>query len=359
MRQKDAAAVSQPRSPATRRGRGRLALNLVAWNLSLAALGIATVAAIGEVYLRATRPFVELHRTFVNVPDVGRMLKPGSVVRHTNGLDFWTTTRVNRWGFADREPLPTSRTEKGCHIALIGDSFVNALQVPIAAKVHVQLEKLAAKDLPQLDVTTAAFGRGGDGQVAQLPFYDKYASRQKPKLVVLLFSPNDLSDNAVFHEAKMSVERSWDGTLTLRPPNPEWTPRAPPPATTRHSFLAAWLYAKRQSFLGSQTPERGTKCLDCTRLALRQFAAYAKRDRVSLVILAHRVGGADLLLLESVADGLPIISLPDYLAARNVTYRSIRWDHDHHWNPAGHLWAAHALLDYLRTNQAVCSARVG
>ena len=78
-----------------------------------------------------------------------------------------------------------------CHVSVIGDSFVDAMQVPVAAKVHVRLEALAARRLPRLDVTTSAFGMFDTGQIAQLPFYDTYARRLHPKLLVLVFFHND------------------------------------------------------------------------------------------------------------------------------------------------------------------------
>ena len=54
---------------------------------------------------------------------------------------------------------------------------------------------MAARALPALDVTTSAFGRGGTGQINQLAFYDAYAWPLRPRLVVLVFVPNDYRDN--------------------------------------------------------------------------------------------------------------------------------------------------------------------
>ena len=50
------------------------------------------------------------------------------------------------------------RAAASCHIAMIGDSYVEARQVPIADKFHVRLEELAARELRHLDITTSAFG---------------------------------------------------------------------------------------------------------------------------------------------------------------------------------------------------------
>ena len=336
-------------------------LRLIAWNLSLAAVGAATAAAIGEAYLRATKPFMTPSYPWVNVPGVGTMFEPGSVVRHTNKLDFWTTTPVNRWGFADREPMPTARTEESCHIAVVGDSFVEALEVPIAAKVHVQLEQLAASELPHLDVTTSAFGRGDTGQAAQLAYYDKYAARLKPKLVVIVFNKTDFGDNYYGPKWRPNVVEAADGTLKLQPPDPGSMPFHP---RGRRSYLLAWLDAKhiklrrsaqaalyRRDIIEYAPPEN----LHAVRFALQQFAIRVQRDNASLVILSEHLGHVDRAgPLRSAAGDIPVVAFHDYMVARGRTSEDRRWDHDYHWNPDGHRWAAQALLEYLRNNQAIC-----
>ena len=63
------------------------------------------------------------------VSDVGVMPEPNSEVRHTNHLDYWTIAKTNGIGFLDREPISAERAAESCHIALIGDSFVEAKEV--------------------------------------------------------------------------------------------------------------------------------------------------------------------------------------------------------------------------------------
>lgn len=102
------------------------------------------------------------------VPNVGVMPEPDQEVRHTNHLDYWTITRTNSLGFLDREPISPERAAESCHIAIIGDSFVQTKEVDIADKTQVKLEEIAARELPHLDVTTSAFARGCTGQINQL-----------------------------------------------------------------------------------------------------------------------------------------------------------------------------------------------
>ncbi len=246
----------------------RQVLRLVGWNAFLLAVGLALLALAGEAYFRLTKPFMTARDQRHFVPKVGRLLKPHTEVRHTNALDFWTVSRTNRLGFLDRDPPSPARAAASCHVTMIGDSVVEAKQVPIADKLHVRLEALAARELPHLNVTTSAFGFSGTGQVQQLPFYDEYARLLRPRLLVLVFVPNDLPNNYPIlrtlydgaHPDRLqwtSLKRRADGTLELRPPTPDrnrllpepprppksWSVRATEAASTM-SWFASWVKAK-------------------------------------------------------------------------------------------------------------------
>ncbi len=195
-------------------------------------------------------------------------------MRFTNHLDFWVESRTNSLGFLDREPIGVERAAASCHVAVIGDSFVEAPHVPITDKLHVRLEEMAARQLPRLDVTTSAFGFHPTGQVSQLAYYDEFARHFRPALVVLVFVPNDFMDNSPIlsglrmgmdpHRLRhVSATRGADGAITLRPPHPGPSRLAglPPPgrSTAREraadwlagaSFFARWLRRKTLAVLG-------------------------------------------------------------------------------------------------------------
>lgn len=245
------------------------ALRLVGWNAATLIAGLVLIGLVGELWLRSTVPFRKQEPPRVFVPEVGVMLPPNTEVRWTNGLDFWTQSRTNSLGFLDREPPSPKRAARSCHITMLGDSFVAAREVPIADKLQVQLEALAAQQLPHLKVSTSAFGRGTTGQINQLPFYDEYARRLRPKLLVLVFVDNDFMDNSMFLDLFsirwrldpkflpfVYAQRGVNGTIELRPPDPHWASRVPQPHSTQpwasrilqrvaeDSYLAGWLDAK-------------------------------------------------------------------------------------------------------------------
>ncbi len=231
----------------------RRVLRVVAYNALFAFIVLGLIALAGEVYLRLTTPtpfrapvpLLPLHF----VQGVGLLVKPNVEVSHTNTFDFFCTSHTNSLGFLDREPIGPERASASCHIAMIGDSMVEAREVPIADKFHVRLEELAARHLPHLDITTSAYGFRDTGQINQLPYYDAFARHLSPKLVVLVFVGNDLIDNSWVLKAfrhygpldlrlHVTAQRGEDGTLTLRPPNRDDEMQAVPlrPLSHRHWY---------------------------------------------------------------------------------------------------------------------------
>ena len=259
--------------PLPPRGWFRRALRLVGWNVLLLVMGLMLTALAGETYFRLTVPFMQSNAPRVFVPNVGSLRPPNTEIRHTNRHDFWTVSRTNSLGFLDREPPSPERAAATCHISVIGDSFVEAKEIPIDHKFHVRLEGLAASRLPHLDITTSAFGIGDTGQVHQLPFYDEYARRLRPKLLVLVVNDNDFINNTPFlravragaigrkHRLEPMARRRSDGKLEWAWSRPhQLPPTSQPPAVSRtltswaararrdavhSSWFALWLGAKK------------------------------------------------------------------------------------------------------------------
>ena len=290
-------------------------LRIVAWNLALATLALAALALAGEAWLRLTKPFMFNSAQKEFVAGVGPMFVPGSEVRLTDGQFFWTVSQVNAWGFVDRLPrlqppsqpltLPvpaeSGNEEEGCHVTLIGDSFVVARQVPVANKLHVRLEDELATALPHLRVTTSAFGLPSTGQINQLPLYDIYARRLSPDVLVLVFVGNDFADNSPTLKALsargpagadprrqpwLTAAREAHGGFVLRPPHPdyalpsgdafraetatllgehlEWLPagvRKPLLRTIRRSWFVKWLRVR----LRQKAEQERSETLDLVR----------------------------------------------------------------------------------------------
>ena len=91
-----------------------------------------------------------------------------------------------------------------------------------------------------------------------------------------------------------------------------------------------------------------------------EFKARTERDGAALVILAshgmHYFGGGTFARLNEMAAQrrIPVIDQAEVIYRQGAELRDAGWAHDDHWSPAGHQWAAEALLEYLKRNQSVC-----
>ena len=379
---------------------GEIYLRLTTRNIAILR-EVSGKSILGEVYLRLTTPPTLISNSTPNhfVQGVGLLLKPNTEVRFTNNNDYFTISHSNSLGFLDRESIGPERAAASCHIAMIGDSMVEAREVPIADKFHVRLEELAARHLPHLDITTSAYGRSATGQINQLPFYDAFARHLSPKLVVLVFVNNDFANNSPrrytlpmgIHPDRrpyVTAARDEDGTMKLRPPPPDWRrarlPQLPKSHYVRiiehlrsssyfmrglHNKISLWFsfnrrmrewYAYKLWLDGTQVVKE--KELAFTAFALDQFKERTERDGTSLVILTThtiRTRGHptfDRLNAMAEARGIPVIDQYDYIRRQGADpERDPRWTSDFHWNVNGHQWAAGALLEYIKENPEICT----
>ena len=273
---------------------------MAAWNVAFIVAGLLLIALAGESYFRLTRPFIADSIPFRFVDGVGVIYKPNSQVRYGRWEDgFRVITRTNSQGFIDREPVSSERAAAGCHIAFIGDSFVEAREVSIADKFHVRLEEMAARELPRLGITTQAYGIGDTGQINQIPFYDEYARHLSPKLVALVFYFNDFVDNSIALESLtggldpdrmpyMFAQKDERGIVKLRPPDPEFErfllPRQPRPGKRWHE--SAWGRLVRVS--------RFAKWMD-TKLSVKRFFGLVRRIDASANPAARIMSWGDII----------------------------------------------------------------
>ena len=130
-------------------------------------------------------------------------------------------------------------------------------------------------------------------------------------------------------------------------PLPEgWRP------TTPHGMVDA--FAQRN------LPPVFEDALQYTAFALEQFRQRADRDGAKLVILAsHMVKAHGTILFERMSKmaatlGIPVIDQTDYILRQGADLSDVHWPHNRHWNPAGHRWAAEALLEYIEEHPAIC-----
>ncbi len=97
----------------------------------------------------------------------------------------------NALGMNDVEHGP--KRPRGKRVLFLGDSFVEALQVPLEQAHHRLAERLLAERSPSVEVVAA--GIGGWSLAQELLFLEREGVRLEPDIVVAFWFPgNDLSD---------------------------------------------------------------------------------------------------------------------------------------------------------------------
>ena len=407
MRDDFVACRSQPRM-----GNIRGILKVVGLNLLFILIGLLLIWIVGEAYWRLNGRFGNVIIDLGSepaywrfVPGVGLLRPPHSELTLSNGINYWMVQRANSLGFLEREPIVPGRAAESCHISIIGDSFVEAKEVPISDKLQVRLEEIATRKAPHLDVTTSAFGIQHTGQMNQLPLYDRYARRMSPDLVVLVFVTNDLVDNSTERYALMpghipdgmpygQATRGQSGDIRWLPPAVDFSEATFSRAVeslnswniriiyrlARSSYFMRWMgiktkliggndwvyewfvpsedYVRRYTEWKRLIEDRGIMFDDIegwgfTSLGLEQFKRRAEHDGVALIVLAsYDLGGRWYPLFERLSTiaeslGIPVVSQYDYIISQDGRIVDTHLQNDYHWTPAGHQWAAEAIWEYV------------
>ena len=217
----------------------------------------STFLLVGELGLRTIEAIRGLPPR-ISVDNSSQANQPNSVFRWQGNpgtiKDFDVTHTFNYLGFND-EDYPVAKRPNTFRIAVLGDSFTEAFQVPRDQSFHTLLEKkLNEISSGNRRFEVLAFGRSGQGTRFQLEIYEKLVRYYNPDLVISTFFPFFLG--RIGPEAKKLVESFWNqenarseqriGSLT-------WIQ-----SSRLNTFLAVQLEAflERFSFLWSQNPTR-------------------------------------------------------------------------------------------------------
>jgi hypothetical protein len=354
---------------------------------------VLVLALGGEWYLRETTPFTKSEVYWPTRLDgvAGVLFVPGAEVRWTNGLDFWSVQRANSLGFLDREPVIPKPADT-FRIALVGDSFVEAAQLPIEQKLQTILGNILRDrvDIQKFDVV--ALGYSGTGQANQLGFFERYKEALQPDLVILIFVQNDFSNNSRVLE---SIRNAWDpdhlprpfvepdgkGGVRRFPIDPGWAKYSLPGGTilgrldhwrqTSDFYKAQfagwdWQQADIDSefYQNDPLPPAFIQALASTHAAFAEFKRHAEEDGFRLMVVAadnvaNGPYGDDrdhnqIRRLRTILDDLqiPLLDLYPEFVKRGGPAKT-HWAHDAHWNATGHQWAAEAIFDTLASQRLI------
>ena len=149
---------------------------------------------------------------------LGTVFIPGAkgVYKSVNGQ---VLIKINSLGLRDEE-LPIEKPKEEKRILVLGDSYVEALQVPL----EQSFLKLLEDKLLSNNILVINGGHSGYGQAEQLLLWRSKGRALSPDLVILFFSSNDIIDNSI--ELDPWQKRPYfllieDGTLQLVNKSPD------------------------------------------------------------------------------------------------------------------------------------------
>jgi hypothetical protein len=149
--------------------------------------GLIVALLLAEGLLRV----LPVNETYVRIPlaandMVGFTRSPNSSASFENTCHRVTDIKFNSRGFRDKE----FNDDNNFKIAILGDSFMEAIEVPVDLDTASILSKL-------LDCRTLNTGINSYGTTHELSVYKNFLKPLRPQIVLLFFYPgNDVKDNS-------------------------------------------------------------------------------------------------------------------------------------------------------------------
>jgi hypothetical protein len=160
-------------------------------------LAVGASIAVLELAVRAARPdlpFTEpAHDVLFLEPDRSVGWKhPGDFSFFWNGrnpycIEFRVQVATNSFGFRDR-PRQREKRAGAIRVAVLGDSFIEAIQVPMTETATALLEDALARRFPDVPIEVMNFGVSNYGVGQYLLQYDAYVRAFDPDFVVVFAS---------------------------------------------------------------------------------------------------------------------------------------------------------------------------
>lgn len=207
-------------------------------------------------------------------PVLGVRLIPGSHGWWTQeDREFLVPVQINTQGLRDVEHA-FAKPPGTFRILVLGDSFVEAMHVPLEATFARVLEQRlnGAGARPRIEVVAA--GVSGYGTASELLYFERTGKRYEPDVVLLAFYPgNDVKNNSPTLEDTFKPRYAADGTLEKvvgaehARRSSAWLPR-----------LYAYLYVRQILLL--RHPQLAESLLDHGLLRPEAIRAAAQRDGI-------------------------------------------------------------------------------
>jgi lysophospholipase L1-like esterase len=178
----------------------------------LAGMGVLFALALLELGVRWLHLVPD--RFWEPDPVLGVRLTPGDRGWWTQeDREFLVPVQINREGLRDVEHR-YAKPPGVFRILILGDSFVEAMHVPIESTFPRQLQERLNGDGGAGRIEVINAGVSGYGTASELLYFEREGKRYQPDLVLLAFYPgNDVKNNSPTLEATLKPVYGPDGTL--------------------------------------------------------------------------------------------------------------------------------------------------
>ena len=212
-------------------------------------------------------------------------------------------------------------------ILIIGDSFVEAIQVAFADTFYARLQaQLADRTIDGKRIEIIPMGRTGWGTFNEAAYYQAEGYRYEADLVLLLFFINDVADNfpTFFYPGINNTNYEFlldDGVVTIVDTNQD--PLPPNGARLIYNALPAWLQQRSLARLfvrlGDPPPPVQTPGGPLTRVH-PQFYIYVSAPEVEGYpeAWARTADALGILATDVAADGGELVVAPIFIGAEMV-----------------------------------------
>ncbi len=322
------------------------------------------------------------------IPDdrIGYRLRPGTSTRYST-TEFSNDLTINRQGVRDYEDiLPKAANER--RVLILGDSFVFAVQVPLAETFGKHLEARLNQTLPQHRWRVINGGVQGYGPVEQWLFYRHVAAEFDPDIVLIVVSVANDATEAFDAKTKLELGRV--------PPTTGERRRAQWRSLVRSSMVLQLLRVRADQFRArafaatSERPLAGYLdpappfVVEGLEVATRAFSNIAERAsdsgaQVGLILMPGRFqthdedyrrvveiaeGGGSRLVRNAATDrfakaltplGRPMLDLLEVFAPLNDP-PGLYFVRNSHLSERGHRVTADAILEFLQANGLTAAA---
>lgn len=382
----------------------------VAKRSALVLFGLALACLLAEVALRILRPVSTV--SYIYSPSHGARLTPSQNSRFTHG-SYIVPITTNSQGFHDVEHS-VHKDPSRKRLLLLGDSFVEALHVPMDDGISRQLEKaFARKAMPPIEVINLGISGNGPSQYYRL-LLEFGLTYSADIVVVFVTLDNDFMNSAP--ALSMSPHKTYyrltaDDSLEFQPARAtsyslalKQTLRLSAFFTLLRGSVRTGIFEKWMASLGlaSHTdrdsseigippslqlylrdrPKQWEEAYRITTRMVREIVRASREAGSSVAIVTipgvaaiedrwvEQMAGCarclevewDYHAPEQAIDGVgrelgvPVLHLrPAFQDQYRRSRTSFSFPHDGHWNSRGHAFAAETIVDWMRAEEMYSS----